>query len=947
MKNRPILRRLAVLLALMGLTAGCAAIKTAGLYEPKLKPYDLQGLDFPMPSGLRLFFQEDHDQASVVTVTTFGSGATQDPIGKEGLAHLVEHLIFRARHGEGVPTVWETLDSLGSVSNAFTNSDQTTYFAIAPKAALEDLMRLDAARIQNPLENVTEEVVKVEIEVVRNELRQRVEMEELGRSLEDLNPLLFPEDHPYHRSIIGSHESLTSITLADVQKWVKENYRPDNATTVYVGDFDPAKVPELLGKTFPRELVAAPGSAPDAPLELAAPKVRLSGEAPAPPAPPMPYSKSIKRVKGPVTSTNVLVAWSLPGSYRGQDALMQSATTMLNNAVGAYLRKDSLHDEDKVEGMGCFPNGGMHGTQVICIIQPTEDMDPEVVARKAIDGAWEAWDVSSANLTKMAFLRMRTYRMADVFLSTASLMRALEVADSIHYTGEPNAFSKAIVELNSFNDLEMRQFAYKYLNRDRAVAMIIEPLDKDEKEPDINLDSDAAWSGALLEESEALKPFFEKLSDDQVKAATVAPDETTMKTFRLANQLKVVLKKHGNTPFVQTTLRMGGGDYGITPYFAGDYVWIRDDARPALEVAGREGGGTTATADYFSTSTPSGNLPAALDILATKVETVRSYIEIDERRIQFETLRRQQKLMKRNHRYQLSKAVAAKLMPQHPLGIREANLDAVEPLTEDFYKTYIDRVFAPANATLFVVGDIDLAEAEAKVRERFEKWRPANPGTAIDPLPSLPSPPKRTILLADRPDATQVELTLACQLPRATADTEEIRDVLSSMLSDDLFQTIRKQSGASYGVRAYINALPGGAATLGVGGNIMVQKAIPAIKTILSRMQELKDGGIDPARLNKARWKIARSSHSRYLGLQAMTGELMSRAAWGAAPQSLAFVPDRLSKVNAEVVAAQLEPCIGNEVIGLVGPASLIKEALGELGGAIEMVEVEAVPKDE
>ena len=206
--------------------------------------YSLNSKDFNFPSGLRVIMQADRSQPVVGVTAYIDRGSSDDPVGKEGIAHFVEHLWFRSEHGD-LPKIWNVLDDLGSMLNASTGSDWTNYMTIAPSSALPHLIKLEALRLTHPVRAVTEEMVDIERDVIRNELRMRKENGFMG-AIEYVYPHLFDETHPYGRSGIGSHESLDNIALKDIQTFTEEHYRPELTTIVIVGDFDPDRASDLL-----------------------------------------------------------------------------------------------------------------------------------------------------------------------------------------------------------------------------------------------------------------------------------------------------------------------------------------------------------------------------------------------------------------------------------------------------------------------------------------------------------------------------------------------------------------------------------------------------------------------------------------------------------------------------------------------------------------------------
>ncbi|MDP6932724.1 MAG: insulinase family protein, partial [Myxococcota bacterium] len=153
--------------------ASAAAIPKAD-YALSLDEYDLQISDYNFPSGLRILFQEEHTQPVVAITTVIDHGSDSDFPGMEGMAHVIEHLAFRAQHGD-LPKNMDLIKQLGGNFNASTADDWTNYMTVAPVDALVPLLRLEAQRLTNGVNNVTKEHLDLEREICRNELRMNYE----------------------------------------------------------------------------------------------------------------------------------------------------------------------------------------------------------------------------------------------------------------------------------------------------------------------------------------------------------------------------------------------------------------------------------------------------------------------------------------------------------------------------------------------------------------------------------------------------------------------------------------------------------------------------------------------------------------------------------------------------------------------------------------------------
>jgi zinc protease len=288
------------------LVGGCATAEPPPPRETTPPSVQLVVRDLQLPSGLRILVQEDHAAPLVAVV---GVGSASDPPGKEGLAHLFEHLTYRARHDAGA-TLWSALEAAGvGEFNAETRSEATLYYMAATPAALPEMLRLEAARLASPLAGVDDEALATERDIVRNEWREHGETDFSGTVIGWLYAAVFPPSHPYARA--ATHESLSRVELADAEKLAKLSYRPDNMTVMVIGDVTISQVVELLRGALPAKLVG----------DAASPSVvgrRLALDAPDPPAPP---PQRLQRYDGPVDQPELWIGWSLPGGYRDESVL--------------------------------------------------------------------------------------------------------------------------------------------------------------------------------------------------------------------------------------------------------------------------------------------------------------------------------------------------------------------------------------------------------------------------------------------------------------------------------------------------------------------------------------------------------------------------------------------------------------------------------------------------
>jgi zinc protease len=190
-----------------------------------------------LPNGLTVILHEDHSTPIVAIDTWYHVGSADERPGRTGFAHLFEHIMFMGSAHVPVGDFDRLLESNGATNNGSTTVDRTNYTEQLPSNVLPLALWLDADRMGHLLPVMDQEKLDLQREVVKNERRERYENAPYGRAYETLMAALFPAEHPYHWTTIGSMADLTAASLADVREFFRTYYAPNNATLVIAGDF--------------------------------------------------------------------------------------------------------------------------------------------------------------------------------------------------------------------------------------------------------------------------------------------------------------------------------------------------------------------------------------------------------------------------------------------------------------------------------------------------------------------------------------------------------------------------------------------------------------------------------------------------------------------------------------------------------------------------------------
>lgn len=240
----------------------------AALAEPRVNT-------FTLANGMQVVVIEDHRVPVVTHMVWYRAGAAEDPWGTSGIAHFLEHLMFKSTGKLKSGEFSRTITRLGGRDNAATTHDSTSYFQRVAKEHLRAVMELEADRMVNL--RLVEDEVKTERDVILAERRSNIDGNPLSLLSEQMLAGLY-QNHPYGRPSIGFEHEMAKLTRQDAISFYKRYYAPNNAVLVVAGDVTPDEVKALAqatyGKNRPNRALVRPVRA-DEPKPIAARRVQL------------------------------------------------------------------------------------------------------------------------------------------------------------------------------------------------------------------------------------------------------------------------------------------------------------------------------------------------------------------------------------------------------------------------------------------------------------------------------------------------------------------------------------------------------------------------------------------------------------------------------------------------------------------------------------------------
>lgn len=951
----------AALAAGAGIAAPASGVKV-GESKDKLGTIEL-------PSGMRIVIEEDHSKPVVALVAVINAGAADDPLGKEGLAHLVEHLTFRAKP-DGRLLRTNQLDFAGSSYwNGWTTHDLTTYAVVGPTEALKNLLVIEGARLMGPLAGIDARAFELEREVVKNELADRNEHGDPSGAYGPLFEALYPEGHRYHRSLTGTSASVSGLTLADAQAFVEQHYVPSNVTLYVAGDLDLATIHQLFGATIPEHFAIAPPSGPVKPPE------RLSKEALA--VPVLPAATSVRTVKAPVAGPMLYIAWSLPRGFSA-DGTLERAVRSAIEAVPVWATSNS-----DIKDIRATLVEGRDASTLICAVALKEGRSPEKSLERVLDQFHRFSDPSAASGAKSGeeepnrldstlggglssgggrglpdqggmvmgngqaqtqgnptsfssfgsarapgssttddvhVARFQMTALVDDVLETESVLaRAQDRATLSHFTGDSSAWDKDMTALGELGPSKWQNFTLKWLSRDRARVVFVEP------------------SGASAAAGEPGNPPPVFAADDaRVKVAAGAFKKYAhgpvgdIQVLTLKNGLEVLLVRRLGAPTVAATVAVRGGSATAEPLGVATLAVLlarplQTGNGPPSQFGGSLSYASGADATYVEGRAASGNLENLLTVLSDAVQSLHVDDNLTWGWNDLVEYRRQSDA---TSYAEAERKFLAEVYPGLTLG-RTALAENFKKISTGDLNTWLDHTFRPQNAVLAVIGDIEVKEAEKQVRELFEGWKGARDAKAETQLGRLTERHGPVHVLAiDRPGALETEIRVGCSIEPMDklSDVIAIR-LLGTRLRTRLGTLARTTLGGSDGFSGGA-AVQRKAARLDVGGSVNGRSLVPVLGAARRELAELENLKPTEDELALLKWRQGVAWNGSYTN----NAELAKGLAWtrlaGLPLEYIPNYPELLAAVTGEDVTRVAAECRKTAVLMVSGDPAVVDKAL-------------------
>jgi zinc protease len=926
-------------LKLAALFTGLALASVADAADnlPAAKPLKVPELKyekFTLPNGLVVLTHEDHRLPLVAVDLWYHVGPLNERPGRTGFAHLFEHMMFEGSEHVGEKAHFKYLEGAGATDiNGTTDFDRTNYFETVPSNQLELALWLESDRMGFLLEGLDRVKLTNQRDVVRNERRQG-EGTPYDVADEQAYHMLFPQQHPYYASVIGSHADIEAARINDIRDFHQHFYTPNNASIAIAGDFNPTQLKALLTKYF--------GPIPQGPkVEPVTVKT-----------PPITAQKRAT-VTDTVQLPRLSVAWLTPPVFTQGDAEADLLVHILGGGKASRLYRKLVYERQIAQSVTCNLNTLKLSSVANCDItaKPGVSLDTLEAA------LWkEVANLQTDGPTQPELDRARTVDVTGKIIGLQRLGGFGGVADTLdrynQFLDDPGYLPKDIARYQAATTNSVKQVATQYLGKDQSVVVNCVPgkkvVDDVPRSPE-NTDADAKLTAPYT-------PQFEEQQSWRKTAPAPGPDVAfhlpIPKTFTMKNGLQVYMLEDHSLPVFTAGVTLRAGSEADTPAKAGlagftarlltegtaqrSATTLADNAEQIGTTLNSAAGVDSANA---SLSALSNNTEAGLDLLSDIVQHPAFAAE------EIERIRKQRLVTILQEGDQpvasMLRVGFRTLYGDHPYGFRPiGTTDGIKAITRDDITGFWQAHYGPKDAALVFAGDISETEAKRLAEKYFAAWS-GSASTAAS-LPPAPNPPSLKIVIVDKPGAPQTALyAIGFGIPRTAPDYPAVlimNNVLGGLFVSRINMNLREEHGYTYGASSgfFFNRTGG---PFYSGAQVRTDVTAPAAKQLMLELNRIRTDPPTATELKLAKDSLLHSLPGDFETTQASVGGLRDIFTYSLPLDYYAKLPGRFEAVTPEEVAkaAQSDVHPDQLVLMAVGDRAKIEPGLKELNlGPIE-----------
>ncbi|HEX6810654.1 MAG TPA: pitrilysin family protein [Planctomycetota bacterium] len=860
---------------------------------------------YRLDNGMTVILHVDRRLPIVTINTWYRVGSKDEPRGRSGFAHLFEHLMFMGTQRVPGNDFDVLMENGGGSNNASTTEDRTNYFSSGPAELLPTLLWLDADRLEDLGRTMTQEKLDRQRDVVRNEIRQNVENTPYQRCGERVFRVMFPQGHPYHEAVYGTHEDLEAATVGDVKDFFATFYVPNNASLVVAGDFDKAQVKPLIQQLF--GTLPRGGDVSRKPPFPAA----LQG---------VVRTTMLDRVQLPLLK----MVWHSPAGYTDGDAEMSLCAMLLTSGKSSRLYRRLVVEERLATMVSANQDSLSLGGLFTIDVSGVPGADLTEIER-IVDEELQRLREQPPDATELG------RHQAGLELGRLSRLQSLgSVADSMNryefVWGEPDSFERDLDRYRKATPQGVQRQAQQTLDLARRAIFRVLP---EQPERAVSARDRRPGTGGA--------GSFEVLMPE---------------TFQLKNGVAVHYWQRAELPLMELRILFqdghtqdASGRAGLAALAA---TMLQEGTEeldaPAFADAMRSLGGS------FRTWADRETANAALSVLQRNFDRAAALAADALRRPRLGSAE-----YERLHRLTLAglqqaddqAAVVANRVGMRVLfGSENAygwpvggTVETVTPFSLADVKQALADLFRPSRAVILLAGSLPRADAQAVLEKTFGDWQGERGeiAAARDLLPAAHQGMR--VVIVHRPEAVQTVMRLYAPGPRYRTPERLRHRVLATVLggtfTSRLNQNLREQHGYTYGAGASWSMAPQ-SGWFGAAADVRTDVTGASVKELLGELRRIAtpEGQVTADELKKAQQTLRTAIVEDAATLAGIVGTAAELVLNG---MPFTTVRDDLAALAAMTLAevntlARTAVPLENSVLVLVGDRSAIGKQLEPLG---------------
>jgi len=739
---------------------------------------DIPFKKYVLENGLTLIVHEDHKAPIAAVNIWYHVGSKNEKPGRTGFAHLFEHLMFNGSENFN-KDYFQALEAIGATDlNGTTNNDRTNYFQNIPTAALDQVLFLESDRMGHLLGAIDQAKLDEQRGVVQNEKRQG-ENQPYGREDEIITMATYPKGHPYSWTVIGSMEDLNAASLDDVKEWFRTYYGPNNAVLSIAGDVNAEEVFAKVKKYF--------GDIPPGPT-LIKPEVNVA--------------KRTENTRGyyedHVPEAKITMVWNVPQWGSKDETLLDLATDILTAGKTSRLYKKLVYEDQTASSAYAFIDPKEIGANVY--------MQANLKPGVSVDDVEKTMNEVLQELIEKGPTQEELDRVRSNYFS--NFLKGIEriggfggksdiLASNQVYGGSPDFYKKTLKYIANATVEDMQKVCRDWLNSGRFV-LVCKPF------PTLKATESGIDRNKLPEIGTPVASSFPRLQKATLK-----------------NGLNVILAQRKGVPTIVGKLVFNAGystDVLSKSGLASLAMDMMDEGTMnmnTLQISERLqllGAGISAGSDldasYLNFTTLQQTFDPTLDLFAEiLLNPAFPQKEFDR--------------LKKSHLDDIEReksepfGMALRAFPRVIYGKGHAYGNpiygsgyegSVKSITIEEIRKFYDTWIKPNNATLVVVGDVQMADLMSKLESKLTAWKKGDvPKNSIAPVSNAAG---KKIYLINRPESSQ-SLIIGTYLTVPYGQVSQpALNAMNNVLGGDFISRInmnlREDKHWSYGARSLV-----------------------------------------------------------------------------------------------------------------------------------------------